>query len=258
MLADMKSTNLASPLIAAACVVLALSPWVVMAQTSVLPLSGRNPTFNEWFDQNPKINNAGRILVGLKWAGSIGAFDIRRIAVHLAPALKGQTACVDIATEDGRYRAQNLYDIPASVGDVALLATGRPDLKLSSPYRTDAVAVAARLIRDCRADEAAAFLLPVLGIADGKVSSVPIERARRLIVNLHGEPQQLTVRLRRDGHEIGRAEGCKSRTDAVLVGYSSSCAIELSEPVATGQHELEVLHRQRFETSRTVYPVVID
>lgn len=232
-----------------------------LAQRREIPLDARNPVFQEHLDQDAKVNDGGQLLIGLKWLGPAGAFDLSQVAIRSTPALRGLKACVRIASRDGRYHAQNLYAIPSDLVEIPRFAAVVSKFPLSSLYANDVIAVAVQLVDDCKTGVRGVFLPALLGGTAGPQGSpMPpgISLPRRLLAQLHGEPNQLSVRLLDHDREIGAAASCQTDTSTRRIAYTSTCMVAVSEAVVPGRYLLEVSFRQRFDISKVAYPIDIN
>ncbi len=205
----------------------------------------------ETFVQDPSVS--GNLLVGLAWMPAKESslpkaeakFNAKEVGVFLSPALQNRKACVEVSSQDGRYFAQNLYQLPDSQGPEVFAADTNYRTQLHR-YSLSEMAVSIRLVDDCNSAERG-FLVPAKMInkeTDGFVANVA---GQLLVAYVNADAQRLKVSLRRKG-AAGTIQGkcVDGPNDAVKISFSSSCTFNTPAP---GDYDLTVQVQERF-TSR--------
>lgn len=196
-----------------------------------------NASYVESFIPNAKVS--GGLLVGVKWEDKTDAFSPHKVSIRAPKDTQGRKACVEINSQDGRYTAQNLYQIKSNPGDKVQFETKTAFAQDLSAYKTDSMAVNVRLVESCDSPETGTLIPASLGdgVNDG---------ARKLVVLMNAEPHKLTLKLTKNGVEAGSFKGCTAVGSNVNVAFTSSCRIALDR-ASDGPYDLEVKVNERFD-----------
>ena len=203
----------------------------------------------ETFVQDPSVS--GNLLVGLAWMPANESslpkaeakFNAKEVGVFLSPALQNRKACVEVSSQDGRYFAQNLYQLPDSQGPEVFAADTNYRTQLHR-YSLSEMAVSIRLVDDCNSAERG-FLVPARMINK--------ETDGLLVAYVNADAQRLKVSLRRKG-AAGTIEGkcVDGPNDAVKISFSSACTFNTPAPE---DYDLTVQVQERFTSRDFVFKV---
>ncbi len=209
-----------------------------------------SPKYVETFDNNPKIS--GNLLVGLSWDPLPGRFDVNGVGVLLPPAFRWRKACVEVASQDGRYFAQNLYQFPNEQGAEVFETKTSPDYLIPlQRYAATEMAVSVRLVDDCNSAERG-VLIPAMFSekkGNGPVAAPP---RQMLVAYLNADAQRLKVSLRKKGGTDVVIGICHTEANAVRVAFSSSCEFRMPAPA---DYVLVVQLQERFDSHESDFNV---
>ncbi len=229
----------------------------VAAETDVLPLAGGSTTYVDFFLQNPKVS--GNLLVGLRWGGLNEAapqkFDPENIRMVVPATLNPRSACVDIASKDGRYTAENLYAVPADVTPRPRLWAESRFSKTLVGYPLDNIAVMIRAVDKC---DAAQFgtLIPALLLPRGAAAAMPAVPA--LVAYVNAGPDRVGLDLLAAGKSVNADIKCRGAGNDVQIAYSTICIIQPETRLAAGSYIMRVTVKERFKSVPTEFRLRID
>lgn len=217
-----------------------------------------NPKYVETFVQDPRVS--GSLLVGLAWglpegspeAKTVAKFDAEQVGIFLFPILRGRKACVEVSSQDGRYFAQNLYELPDMQGPEDFDASTHYREQLNH-YSVSEMAVSIRLVNDCNSAEQGS-LVPAR-MNNGPVNASDANGGGRpLLAYFNADSQRLTVSLQRKGAAEPIRGNCRTEESAVKISFSSACKFYGPPP---GDYELIVELQERFKPQVSRFQVSI-
>jgi hypothetical protein len=197
----------------------------------------------ERFIANPEV--AGNLVVGLQqYSNPDELFDPYKIYVEIPPDARGHALCVTIATEDGLYKAQNLYKA-GNESPIAQLDTehGTNFRSRLQRYHAREVAVLSRLVDDCNTAKTGRLLIAGVG--------EKVQDFRDVVMNVNLAPDQIqNVRIL-DG-KLGLAQGtCSTIGPGPHTAFTSSCEFKSLPPEVSGEYreyKVELAGRESFQT----------
>jgi hypothetical protein len=221
---------------------------VILAQTIKLVA----PPYLETFVGNPEVS--GSLLVGVAAGAPTGAFDPNAVAVSLSAELRGRKACVEVASRDGRYSAENLYQLPDGSG-TAFLETQTKYIQQLSRYDAKEIAVTIRLVDDCNSPKQG-LIVPALLQLKASEHQPDAGRAgrRRLVIFVNKDKESLMVSLLKSGAEVARAT-CNSEPNSVNIAFTSSCSVVAD--LAPGGYALLIRVHERFSSRDSRFEVLL-
>ena len=192
-----------------------------------LELADVSAVYVERYLDNPKVS--GNLLVGLRWASRVGSdanspFDPANVRLLRPDTRETQKACVEIASKDGRYTAQNVYVVPPNVARAPRLTVKTRYKRELTSYKLDDIAV---LIRVTDACDSASFgnLIPALPLRrDAPVPTNAATERGVLVAEVNADPERVALSLARDGVVVA-AGGCTPVAEGVRIAYSAVCAL---------------------------------
>jgi hypothetical protein len=217
-------------------------------QAQVIPLV--NGPYIETFVGNPKVS--GNLLVGLSWNPPGNNFDAREVGVLLFPRFRGRRACVEVASQDGRYFAQNLYEFPNGQGERLFQANTNYDTPLRH-YPAFEMAVSIRLVDDCNSPERGVLIPAIFRSAAQTGGSDGDERL--LVAYLNADSQHIKVLLRKKDGGESIAGTCRPGPNAVKISFSSSCEFPMPPP---SDYVLAVRLQERFDSHEYDFNVSVN
>ena len=217
-----------------------LSPTCTLAApapVSLLPIGG----YMETYLPNPKVS--GSLLVGLQWGGVGGYFDPHDVRLQLPAAVTGGHACVDLASKDGRYVAENLYTVAPAGGQARLDAKTQYESQLST-YPADDVGVVIRAGKTC--DDEACSIIPAFVVP---LHADAVQSTRRLVADVNADAELVTAGLLGpDGAGIPANTACVAAGAGVQIAYSTVCTIDLQVALPRSGVVLRLQTKERFKT----------
>jgi hypothetical protein len=234
-------------------------PGYAVPDTDSLELADADSVYVERYLDNPKVS--GNLLVGLRWASRSGndahmPFDPANVRLLPPDTHAPQKACVEIASKDGRYAAQNLYAVPPNVAHAPRLTVKtRYESQLTS-YMLDDVAV---LIRATIACDSASFgkLIPALPLRrDAPVPANVATESGVLLADVNADPDRLALSLALDGVVVATGR-CTTAAEGVRIAFSAVCSLAPEQPLAAGEYILQLAVRERFKTVAKPFHILI-
>jgi len=225
----------------------------------VLQLAGEPKQYVEFYLENPKVS--GNLLVGVRWAraddnpAAPAKFDPNNVRLIVPARLPVPTACVNVASRDGRYTAENLYVVPPDVArEPALYAETRYP-ELNENYNIDNIAVMIRSVPSC---DAANFgeIIPAVLVPKGVEVSDAISAVPALVVAVNADPESVELSLQRDGGPKLSAS-CEGADKAVNISYSAVCKFHPERRLESGQYSLTLTIKERFKKVKTPFKLLI-
>ena len=192
---------------------------------------------------DPKVS-ALSLLVGLAWGPPKTSLPFKpdEVGILLTPALQNLKACVEISSQDGRYFAQNLYQLPNRPGAGTFDAPSKHVKELHN-YPVVEMAVSIRLVDDCNSADRS---LRVPARITPDVSSPA------LVAYLNADAQHLTVSLRKKGTSELIGSICESTPERNNISFSSSCTFTNPPP---DDYDLVVEVQEGFSSRKSVFKV---
>jgi hypothetical protein len=212
-------------------------PYCIRAQSIRL----QHPPYVESFVGKPKVS--GNLLVGLLFGEAVGSFKPSAIGLLIAPQFAGRPVCVDISSRDGRYFAQNMYNLPAASGSIMPFEVVSAYSEQLSRYDIRDIAVTVRLVSDCNSPDEGEIIPATLNS-----TFRPAEKSANsplLVTLVNAEPDRLKVSLLKNGAETAIAE-CKSDTSVVQISFTSSCEFKDGAALKPGSYDLLIRMHERF------------
>ena len=213
-------------------------------------ISRVNPqaTYVETFG-DPKVS-AISLLVGLAWSPpktsieshSSLPFNPDKVSILLSSAFQNRKACVEISSQDGRYFAQNLYQLPDRPGTGTFDAPSQHAKELHN-YTVGEMAVSIRLVDDCNSADRS-LRIPARITPD--ISSPA------LVAHLNADAQHLTVSLRKKGTSELISSICEAAPERNNISFSSSCTFTNPAP---DDYDLVVEVQEGFSSRKSVFKV---
>jgi hypothetical protein len=218
------------------------------------PVSGE---FNELYLQNPKVS--GSLLVGVLWDAPQGTYDPQKILVSLPSQSNISNICVELASKDGRYTAEGLFDVPKGV--TRQKEIGRPlRLKYKTKYgaklreyQVSDIAVLVREAVSCGAINAGR-VLPAIVMPSGSANLKASPDSRKLVIYLNADPDRIHIALQPLGGIEPKAD-CKGVGESVHIAYRARCTLVLPEILAQQNYELEIRKTESFKTVPTKFSI---
>lgn len=216
-------------------------------------------TFSESYLAHPVV--VGNLLVGVRWGGRDGSFDPASVAVPVSPTTAGGTACVDVASKDGRYTAENIYAFDKDTKGEALLAMPTQYKRELAQYPLRNMAVMIRKASSCDPDEAGQIVPAILTPAAGR-GAVAIESPgsgddRELIADVNADAGKVALRLSGPRGLDLRAD-CRAADEGVRIAFSTRCRITVPDTIPAGTYALILAVRERFEKVETRFDLLLD
>lgn len=199
--------------------------------------------FAESFLGNPKVS--GNVLVGLQLGRSEQAFNPTGIGVPVSARFSARRSCVLISSRDGRYSAENAYELPAGTGISTLEMPTRYASQLSKMKFED-IAVLVRDVPVC-ASVSLGALVPVL---------MPKQGSGELIALINPGFARAEARVVRDGKEIVATTRCTDISGEIRIAYSSRCVLSANPPLH-GDYVLELTLRETTSRDTISFPILI-
>jgi hypothetical protein len=210
--------------------------------------------------QNPKVS--GNLLVGVRWARadeirkSPGGFDWKNVRLVVPAGLQAQSACVDIASKDGRYTAENLYAVPPDAARQPRLdATTKFESELGH-YSIDSIAVLIRTVPTCDAAEFGK-IIPAVLVPRGADASAAISAVPALVVDVNADPSRVTLSMQNNAGGGELDAKCESAGEGVSISYSTTCTFRPATRLVGGQYKLRLKTKERFKTVPTDFDLLI-
>ena len=206
-----------------------------------------HPVYVEHYT-TPKV--AGSLLVGLRMHSATGTFNPLAVSIQVGPSLRGRRLCVSVASQDGMYYAENLYQVEPDAPQLSTFQTTTEYSKQLTSYPADQIAINVRAIDDCN-DPSNGDLVPVQFTG---ASSDPV-----LVAQINAEPERLAVELTRHCAPPGAAAPVKavcSTGAGSRVAFTSVCGFHLAGLVS-GSYDLVIHLRERTRVRDIYYSVHI-
>jgi hypothetical protein len=162
-----------------------------------------------------------------------GAFNPEAVSIQVDPTLRGRRLCVSIASQDGMYYAENLYEVSAAAPPVSTFQTVTRYSTELKKYAADQIAVNVRVTEDCNAAVDGEILPSLINSASGDLL---------LVADINADPDRLAVELIRRGGSSWKAS-C-STGDGPRVAFTSSCEFRPSS-LPAGKYDMVVHLRER-------------
>lgn len=209
--------------------------------------------YDELYVGNPKVS--GSLLVGLRWGGETpGLFDPQGVAMRVPPALPAEHSCVDIASKDGRYTAENLYGLGPS-GRLAWFSAPTGHADVLHGYKVDDVGVLIRAARSCDDDQSLGIVPAV--VTPWRAKPLPPD-AQVLVADVNADPAFVSAALvDAKGEELASAPACSAPGTDVQIAFSSVCTLRATRKLPQSGVKLLLHVRERFEVTENAYPLLI-
>jgi hypothetical protein len=161
---------------------------------------------------------------------------------------------MNVASEDGRYFAQNLYQIPSDAGAKETFDFTRTRFEvLLKQYPVRNIAVIIRAATSCDDANYGAIIPASLDrAADPTISPTS------LIVFVNAEPDAIKLRLFHSDIVVATASGCTTEPAHVRIAFTSRCELDVLKDVSNGSYNLEISIRERFKTDNTRFALSLD
>jgi hypothetical protein len=229
------------------------------SEKDTLQLAG-DARYVDLYLQNPKVS--GNLLVGVRWARadenstSPGGFDWKNVRLVVPAGLPARSACVDIASKDGRYTAENLYAVPPDIArQPRLNATTKFDSELSH-YGIDSIAVLIRTVPTCDAAEFGK-IIPAVLVPRGADAAAAVSAVPALAVYVNADPGRVTLSLQNDASGAELDARCERAGEGVSISYSTACTFRPATRLVGGQYKLHLEIKERFRTVPTDFDLLI-
>lgn len=204
--------------------------------------------YAEVFLEDPKVS--GNLLVGLRWASEPGAFDPDNVRVPWSRSNKASRVCVEVMSKDGRYSAENLYNLGDSVVPSPRLKSETKYGDRLRRYPTDDMAVLVREAASCGV-AAAKAVLPAT-VTAGKTATGSSSR-RELLAFVNADPERVGVSLRDGRDQIITSGNCRVAGGGVRIAYSAVCSLTVPDNAPSAGMLLRLDVKERFRTVPTNY-----
>jgi hypothetical protein len=206
------------------------------------PASGQSvlalvkPPYNEKLNRREVFGDG--LVVGLQLEQGGDHFMPGEVYVQTPKEAWGHTVCVTVASRDGSYTAENLYNVPANNGSFGKLdvmgASEKARALLSSSSPKD-VAVRARIVPNCNSIVGQKLLLSHSG---------PLPLVSDLLVNINAKPDEIQRVLLPPLLPLG-PEDCLFKESDTNTAFSSTCRFHLKSALAAGEYTLTITMRDR-------------
>ncbi len=201
-----------------------------------------HPVYVEHYT-TPKV--AGTLLVGLRLHSATGPFDPRAVSIHVNHGLRGRHVCVSIASQDGMYYAENLYNVSPDAPEVSTFQTITKYAEQLKNYSADQVAVNVRATEDCNGANGG-------DLVPAQFTGGPDDLV--LVADINSDPDRLAVELTNHSGASWKAvctTGAGSR-----VAFTSTCEFR-PHTLDAGPYDLLVHLRERTRVRDIHFPVRI-
>ncbi len=237
-----------------AVALLSLLPATPHAQPPGGPLKPVAP-YAELFIDNPKVS--GNLLVGLRWGGPDGRddtfFDPDNVGLALPRGIQLSNVCVDIVSKDGRYTAENLYEV-GSAGTHPTLGGEHDFRRRLQTYRIDDMAVMVRLSASCDGGDTDVLVPAIVTPASAGLGSAARDR---LVAYVNADPAKVRLSLLgRDMSALAADMRCADPGPGVRIAYSAVCVIVPKAPLPDTRMTLRLATRERFRTVNTDFALL--
>ncbi|MCJ2164677.1 MULTISPECIES: hypothetical protein [unclassified Pseudodesulfovibrio] len=186
---------------------------VVFAQEGGI-LSADSTRFHENYD--PEVPVSGGAIVGISLGRLDGDVDVENVRL---PSFSGDSVCVRIVTQDGRYSANNVYRKTGSgdpKGTVLLTPVSLKYAEALSKYKMSAFALNAFIPKEGTSDPQQAIHLPQMLPDADKIKTLTV------LVNSGGRFSKMTM------NEAGSTFLCQNVKDGARIAYDTVCKGDLA------------------------------
>ncbi len=214
-------------------------------EVSRLPVAGK---FSEHFSSGP-VKVSGVLVVGVLLGRLDFAFTPANLQVDLITRPLSGKLCLSVNSRDGRYSAENLYDIPAKIARNSGFEFQSAHLAQIGAYSHADMAVLVRDVADCTSREFGVVLPNLISSSDQR---------DHLTFFINGVPERVSVRMSGPSGAFGVAQPCIGKRDATSIAFSAQCSVLLPAGPLGGVYEAEISLRERFETMKRTIQIRID
>ena len=208
--------------------------------------------YAELFLEHPKVS--GNLLVGLRWMSPGGSFDPDRVGLSKAGGKGTGLVCVGVMSKDGRYTAENLYDLANSPAPAPLLQSKTEYGKELRGYRVDEIAVIIRAASSCdTADSKVVIPATVMPADGGQIAS----GRRELLAFVNADPERVGMSLIDSRGDVSASGSCVAAGAGVHIAYSTVCALTVPDKLASAGLKLRLSIKERFKTVPTDYRLLL-
>jgi hypothetical protein len=195
---------------------LCLPPTAIAAEPLPTARLLTNP-FSESYQ--PEVTVSGTVVVGVMTGKASTALTKKALPIGVGEQAGGSKVCLSVASQDGTYRSQNLYELPdtGDSSDIILLPYASERHALIAALGSDSMAIAARA-GDCDSASDAYYLARVSADDDAPVL---------LNINSFGATDTF-YRLNING-EWSDPEACDYLTNTKRIEFDFSCIIARQE-----------------------------
>ena len=210
------------------------------ADRSTLILAGSD--FVESLMDRPVV--AGNLLVGVNWAAPKGKFDPAQLVVSPPSNPDDRTACISVASEDGRYSSINLFHIPSNVISPASIQNRSKKVAVLRSYDHAQIGVVVRMAKSCN-DPKPGQILPVRLDAQAGPPSA-------LVVKLNAAPGDVVIGIEGPGAN-GTPGSCQLPQEGVKVAFGAECTIAVSPLQVPATYTLKVKLQELFQSEEVKF-----
>lgn len=208
------------------------------------PIPPMSLPYREVYLANPKVS--GNNLVGLRWAGQDGKFKPDDVRVRVSDRRSIGPVCVAISTKDGRYSAENMYDLGAGGTDTPGFKSNTRFSSELAAYTADQVSV--EVHKDACDSAQIGTLIPAYLGASGPSANAP------LLAFVNADPARVEIAILDGGKQTPGT--CEAAGTGVQIAYSAQCTIAVP-PTLHGAVTLQIRQKERFRTVATTYAVLL-
>jgi len=237
----------------ALCLAQLLFCQIAQAQTPTIQLAMPGPMFERLIGDSSPSPVVGNFVVGMRWGDASNFFDPKSIGTTLPAYVGGHSVCVNIASEDGRYFARNLYRVPPGATGLTLLDTPTKYYDALKHFPAANMAVMIRLADSCETSHPGGFLPANIGGSGSVPGSAPA-----LTVFVNADPEDIQVRLMRGDRAVGAAAVCSTDPSHIRIAFTSRCVVSVPGDLVAGGYTIEIAKQERFKTEVTRIPLFRD
>jgi hypothetical protein len=210
--------------------------------------------FTDLYLVHPQV--AGSLLVGLRWGGVSGTFDPDNVRVRLPKSLGKKRACVDVVSEDGRYSAENLYDLVTNSAQPRFFVETVYEDELHT-YKTNNIAVIVNVANSCDDGSSDGLIPAIVSALDTKTPQVDLHT---LVAYINYDPALVEVSLLGEGPQpLPAIISCIGSGDeqTVDIAYRTVCTIASRDALSAKHLRLHLVRKSRFETLVSDFPLLL-
>jgi len=210
--------------------------------------------FYERYDGKAPVS--GTMLVGLQLGLADHDFDPDQVGVLLPNEVLGRTICVAITSQDGRYAARNLYNVPSTASRDALLVTRPKNPVQLRQYKAGEIAVTARASDEC-GPAGVGPLIPVRLGPDRVANGGRTGSVTALIAFINEDPERISFRLIKGRDIVAESQPCITSLSTTRIAYTSRCDVSVPGGLADGKYDIELTINGSFKPQTERYSVYL-